>query len=89
MSITDYTRSASAETTNHASRTPRAWPVAALTDVSEPTYVCDHPRTTLATGLCFHQTVLVDWGYAQQWERTQAIATVDSATALEKILLRR
>jgi hypothetical protein len=52
MSITDYTRPAS--TTNHASRTPRAWPVAALTDVSELTYrpvVRDHPRTTLATGL--------------------------------------
>ena len=32
---------------------------------------------------------LVDWGFAQQWEHTQAIATVDSATALKKVLLRQ
>jgi phosphoglycolate phosphatase len=57
-------------------------------DISNPVMVGDRVHDIVGAAEHGIPTVLVDWGYAQKWEHAQAIATVDSATALENILLR-
>jgi phosphoglycolate phosphatase len=57
-------------------------------DISNPVMVGDRVHDIVGAAEHGIPTVLVDWGYAQPWEHTQAIASVDSAAALERILLR-
>jgi len=57
-------------------------------DVSRPVMVGDRVHDIVGAGKHDIPTVLVGWGYGQPSEHAQAIATVDSASALERILLR-